>query len=119
MRIPAETDACLRKLQKAGYNLYYITNTNSMDYDAIMHNHPILHEFNGGLASHLVHLLKPDHRIFQLLLDQYGLNAEECLFVDDLPMNVAGAIRVGMSGFVFRGSAKELKDEIIRLGGIR
>ena len=95
IRIPAETEACLRKLQKAGYNLYYITNTNSMDYDAIMHNHPILHEFNGGLASHLVHLLKPDHRIFQLLLDQYGLNAEECLFVDDVEENTAAAAELG------------------------
>lgn len=95
MRIPAETETCLRKLQKAGYNLYYISNTNGIDYDAIMQNHPILHEFNGGLASHLVHLLKPDHRIFQLLLDRYGLKAEECLFVDDLEANTAAAAELG------------------------
>lgn len=95
MRIPAETDACLRKLQKAGYNLYYISNTNDIDYDTIMKNHPILHEFNGGLASHLVHLRKPDHRIFQLLLDRYGLKAEECLFVDDLEANTAAAAELG------------------------
>ena len=65
--IPEETEACLRKLEAAGYNLYYITNTNAIDFDANMRNNVVLQEFEGGLASHLVQMNKPDHRIFQLL----------------------------------------------------
>lgn len=109
MLIPVETEACLRKLQKAGYNLYYISNTNDIDYDTIMKNHPILHEFNGGLASHLAHLLKPDHRIFHLLLDRYDLKAEECLFVDDMEINTAAAAELGYQPLTLTTGAATLE----------
>ena len=46
-------------LRAAGYNLYFITNTNDLDYDTIMRNPPVLHDFKGGLASHLDRLLIP------------------------------------------------------------
>ena len=39
-----------------------------------------------------------------------------CLFVDDVPMNVAGAMRLGINGYVFRGDAALLRSEIIRMG---
>lgn len=109
MLIPPQTESCLRKLQSAGYNLYYITNTNGMDYDAIMKNHPILHEFNGGLASHLAHMVKPDHCIFQLLLDRYGLKAEECLFVDDAEGNTRAAAELGFQTLTLTTGAETLE----------
>ena len=40
-------------------------------------------------------MLKPDPAIYQLLLDRYGLNANECLFVDDMAVNTAAAEKVG------------------------
>ena len=49
-------------------------------------------------------LVKPDPRLFQVLLDRYGLKAVECLFVDDNPDNVAAAERIGMEGIVFKGA---------------
>ena len=119
MLIPPETEACLRKLQKAGYNLYYITNTNDMDYDAIMKHHAVLHEFHGGLASHLVHLVKPDHSIFQLLLDRYGLKAEECLFVDDMAVNTAAAAEVGYQTLTLTTGAATLETALRTIPEIR
>jgi epoxide hydrolase-like predicted phosphatase len=43
-----------------------------------------------------VKLLKPDPRIYQLVLDQLNLPASECVFVDDKPANIQAAQALGM-----------------------
>ena len=60
-------------------------------------------------------LLKPQPEIYELLLRQFGLKAEECFFADDLFINVEAALLVGMSGTIFRGS-KELRRALIEAG---
>lgn len=42
-------------------------------------------------------VLKPDERAYRWVLDECGVDADRVLFVDDQPINVAGAERVGMS----------------------
>ena len=56
---------------------------------------------------------KPDLRIYQILLDRYGLKAEECLFVDDRLENVEAARALGMQGIVFK-NCEETKSEFRR-----
>jgi len=46
-------------------------------------------------------VLKPDPRIYDLLCDRLGVAAQDCLFVDDQPGNVAGARAVGMTAVWF------------------
>ena len=45
-------------------------------------------------------MIKPDEKVFRLLLDRYKLNAEECLFIDDDPSeeNYKTANRMGIKG---------------------
>jgi putative hydrolase of the HAD superfamily len=43
------------------------------------------------------HVLKPDPRIYELATDRLGIDASECLFVDDQPGNITGAEAVGMA----------------------
>lgn len=95
LTIPEEVEDVLRRLQAAGYALYYISNTNPMDYETMMNRYPILHELKGGLVSFKEKMLKPDPAIYQLLLERYGLQAEECLFVDDMAINTKAAEIVG------------------------
>ena len=99
----------LHKLQSVGYNLYYISNTNPMDYETMMKNHAILHELKGGLASYQEKMLKPDPAIYQLLLDRYGLKAEECLFVDDMAVNTEAAEKVGYHSLTLTTGAATLE----------
>lgn len=74
--------------------------------------------FDGIVVSGMLGVVKPMPEIYRYVLKTYDLQAEACLFVDDMPMNVAGAIQVGMHGFVFRGDVSALRQEIRRLGGI-
>jgi putative hydrolase of the HAD superfamily len=67
-------------------------------------------------ATH-TRILKPDPRAYALALDAFGLPANEIVFVDDQPRNVAGASAVGIRSFYFdiihpRESVKEVRSAI-------
>lgn len=42
-------------------------------------------------------MLKPDPRIYQLAAGRLGVRCEDVVFIDDQPVNLAGATRVGMT----------------------
>lgn len=48
-------------------------------------------------------LLKPEIEIYEVALDAAGVLPGEALFVDDIAVNVEGALRAGMAGFRFAG----------------
>ncbi|XP_042561616.1 acyl-CoA dehydrogenase family member 10-like [Clupea harengus] len=54
--------------------------------------------FNVIVESCRVGLCKPDPRIYELCADRLGILPQEAVFLDDLPVNVAAAARVGMRG---------------------
>ncbi len=57
---------------------------------------------DAAVYSAEVKLLKPDPRIYRIVLDQLGLPAGACVFVDDKPANVQAAQALGMKGVVCR-----------------
>ena len=59
--------------------------------------------------------VKPEPRIYGILLDRFGLKADECVFIDDFEVNVQGARDVGMESFVFRGP-EDAKTRLIEMG---
>ena len=54
--------------------------------------------FDAVLISGEVGLRKPEPEIYLLAADRLGLTPKECVFVDDLKINVRGAAAVGMVG---------------------
>lgn len=50
---------------------------------------------DGGILSYKIGMVKPDGDIYKKLLSMYGLNARECLFIDDRADNCEAAIREG------------------------
>jgi epoxide hydrolase-like predicted phosphatase len=58
--------------------------------------------FDVQVISGEVGLRKPDPAIFHLTLEQLGLPAGRCAFVDDLDRNVAAAAELGMFGVLHR-----------------
>lgn len=69
--------------------------------------------FDGAVISALEHCLKPEEKIYRILLERYGLKAEESLFIDDVPANVAGAERVGLRGALFTGDLEMLRRTVL------
>ena len=73
---------------------------------------PIKHYFSGVVVSALEKCMKPEARLYEILLNRYSLKAEECLFIDDSKLNVEGAKAVGMKGWLFENDPEELQKYI-------
>lgn len=91
-------------LKSQGYELYGLTNWSMETFPEAREHFTILQLIDRYVVSGQERLVKPDERLFRVLLDRYGLKAEECTFVDDNPDNVAAACRMGMEGIVFTGA---------------
>ena len=98
----------LRQLSAANYQLYGLTNWSMETFPEARKRFGILQMIDRYVVSGAEGLVKPDPRLFQVLLNRYQLKAEECIFVDDNPDNVAAASGMGMRGIVFVG-AEELR----------
>lgn len=104
----------IRELKQKGYNLYILSNMTrhfiNNDY-----KFPILKEFDGIVYSAPIGLVKPDEKIFEYLLNKYSLNPEECVFIDDLKENLAGAARFKIKTYHYQSDTDNLRKFILSL----
>ena len=94
----------IRNLYYAGHNLYLLSNANSRYY-AFAPKIDILKFFKGITISAELHLLKPELEIYDRFCEIHDLTPGECLFIDDMAENVAGAIRSGWHAYRFIDTA--------------
>ena len=57
-------------------------------------------------------MAKPDPAIYRYLFQTYGLNPEECFFIDDLKANIETGKKLGMDGIIFTGDIKTVGKKI-------
>jgi 2-haloacid dehalogenase len=92
----------LRSLKTAGVPCYALTNMERETYPRRRERFPFLGWFDGTVVSGFEGVAKPDPRIFELLLDRFGLTASSTVLIDDSPVNVEAARRVGIQAVQFR-----------------
>lgn len=56
-----------------------------------------------------VHLIKPDERIFKILLERLQLKPQECLFIDDEEKNIDAARKLGFKTVHFKEPKESVK----------
>lgn len=105
-------DICMKPLSGAvefckwarenGYRLFVLSNASDSFYKIFPHEIDTA-LFEGFVVSSDVKLIKPDERIYLLLLEKFSLKAEECLFLDDNEENVSTAEKLGIKSIVFTG----------------
>ena len=93
----------LGELRSSGYRLYGLSNWSSKVYETMRNYSEIFSLLHGRVLSCEEHLLKPEPEIYRRALDRWGLNAEECVFVDDKQANIDGCQAVGIKGIRFAG----------------
>ncbi|MHC5654796.1 HAD family hydrolase [Stappia sp. ICDLI1TA098] len=99
------TVALLDELKDAGVPLYAITNFSAEKFPECIERFPFLgNSFRDTVVSAHEKLVKPDPRIYEVLLERNGLEAAQTVFVDDSPANITGARGVGMHAVHFTGS---------------
>jgi len=100
----------LPELKKQGFRLYFLSNFPIDIFEEIKTGYYFFKYFDGGVISSEAKFSKPDRRIYEILLRNYSLIAEESLFIDDLEINVRAAENLGMKGFVTFGSEEISKE---------
>ena len=106
----------VEELKGLGYGIYLLSNASVRQHD-YWPRIPASRFFDGKLISADVHVIKPQPEIYRLCLEKFGLQAEECFFIDDAPANIEGALCCGIAGVVFHGDAKLLRSQL-RAAGI-
>jgi putative hydrolase of the HAD superfamily len=102
----------VRRARAAGIRTGLISNSWG---DGLAYDPELLRElFDVVVISGEVGLHKPEPEIFRLAAQRIGLVPQECVFVDDLRENCAGAEAVGMTAILHRGSERTLP-ELARL----
>jgi len=92
--------AILEELAAAGYELHALTNWSAETFP-IARRFAFLERFETILVSGDERLVKPDARIFQLLLERIAHPAQRCVYIDDSPPNVAAAAALGFDAIAF------------------
>ena len=107
LRVRRRMVELVRRLKNHGYCVYYLSNIPS-DILPLLMRRGLEGVFDGGVASCDVHINKPDPRIYRRLLEQYQLNAGECIFIDDNRANVQTAFQLGMNSIQMKDSVDTL-----------
>lgn len=101
----------IKDLKENGYPIIYgLTNWSNETFPMVQKQYKIFSLIDNIVCSGDEKLLKPDPKIYQILLDRYNLKAEESVFIDDNVNNVKGAIDMGMKSIRFVNVEQLRKD---------
>ena len=93
--------AYIEHLRRAGIRLGLLSNF-STDLRAMLGQQDLLWRFDQIAISAEIGIMKPAAAAYETILDMLEMEAPACVFVDDLPTNVAAAQALGLHGIVFR-----------------
>ena len=103
----------VQELKAQGLQVYFLSNY----FPYLIWKKPealaFIDYMDGGVFSWQEKITKPAPEIFRTLLTRYGLQAGECVFIDDSQVNVDAANALGLHAFRFVSYA-DTKPEIMR-----
>jgi putative hydrolase of the HAD superfamily len=95
--------ALLERLRPAVRHLALLSNINEDCVAALRSRAPWLPLFDRLILSCEHRVVKPEAEIYRLCVASLGVEAGDCLFVDDLEANIEGARACGLNGHQYRG----------------
>jgi 2-haloacid dehalogenase len=105
----------LRELKDSGTRLFGLTNWSHETFPIAVESYDFLGWFETIVVSGQERLVKPDARIYHLLIERSGLDPTTLIYIDDNPANAAAATALGMHGVHFT-SPNALRRELTSLG---
>jgi 2-haloacid dehalogenase len=103
----------LETLHRRGVPLYALSNWSRETFPLAERRFQFLKLFRGTVISGAEGIIKPDPRIFRILLERHEIEADDAVYIDDNPRNAAAASALGLHGIHFTDPEKlrrELED---------
>jgi len=108
-----ETVSLLYKL-KEKYKIFGLTNWSAETIPIAYERFSFFKAFDGIVVSGEEKLIKPDQKLYHLLLDRYHLKAKSTIFIDDNLKNIKAAEEIGLIAIHFETSGQlEAKLQLI------
>ena len=105
----------LAELRDRGTPLYGLTNFSAETYPPTYERFEFLRWFRGIIVSGEVGVIKPDPRIFELLIERFRIDPQRAVYIDDVEANIAAARRFGIHAIQFINPVA-LRAELATLG---
>lgn len=101
----------VKGLKIKGYRVFGLSNWSVETFALVRPAYPVLDLMEDMVISGVEHVMKPNHRIFELALNRFGIEAAETVFIDDNANNVKGACELGIQGVLFQ--SKEQVERVL------
>lgn len=96
---------------KGKYPLYGLTNWSAETFPIALKRFDFFQAFDGILVSGEEKLIKPNRKIFELMINKFSLKPENCLFIDDNLKNVEASREFGIETIHFI-NPKDLREKL-------
>ena len=104
-------------------NTHYIfSNWNARSFNCLLHSAQVKEVFSlfspdNIIISGAIGTAKPHRAMFEYPLNKYGIQAKDCLVIDDQEENIQAARKHGMKGLLLQNNNyRELQKELAALG---
>ena len=91
------------------YRLYILSNTNPLHFNYARRRFGYLNLVDKFILSYKLRMIKPDKKIFKMVIKKYNLVPSETLFIDDLKENCLAAEDTGMKTICYRNYGAFIK----------
>jgi len=103
--IQESVDILKQLVEDPNYKVVALTNWSAETFPIALELYDFLHWFDGIVVSGTEKCIKPDRKIYDIILDRYNLVPEESIFIDDNMHNVEAAQNLGINAHHFTSPA--------------
>jgi 2-haloacid dehalogenase len=108
----------LAELRARGTLLYLLSNFSAETFPPAFERFDFLRWFHGMVISGEVGVIKPDPRIYEIMLTRCAIDPHRAVYIDDVAVNAETAAGMGIHGIHFTTPAA-LRDELVGLELLR
>lgn len=96
------------KKHKSAYKTALLSNVGANVMETIFSEAELEELFDVVVLSHQVGLVKPDQHIYEITVEKLGVEASDCIMIDDREEFCAGAIAVGIEAILHHNNQETI-----------
>jgi 2-haloacid dehalogenase len=104
----------LAELRDRDTPLYVLSNFSAETFPPTLERFDFLRWFRGMVISGEVGVIKPDPRIYEIMLVRFAIDPHQAVYIDDVAVNAEAARRFGIHGIHFT-TPDAMREELVRL----
>jgi 2-haloacid dehalogenase len=104
----------LAELHERGTPLYGLSNFSAETFPPAQGRFDFLRWFRGMVISGEIGVIKPDPRIYKIMLTRFAIDPHRAVYIDDVAANAEAARPFGIHGIHFT-TPMALREELVRL----